>query len=241
MEKQYKHLFSNILTNSLSIVLFNPWDKALFLAITNHRPLLTKQNWQRPYQGLNNTILTKTFSGGFYFFFADYYKEKTNNTFLTGVLTGASNAIITNPFSYVRYQSWGHEDKEFNQIFKSMIKKRQFTQMFRGCGTRMSRDITFSTIFINYRDETFFMDFCFATLGTIMSSPFNYLSNKKYARNPNETPIKNIDIVRNLYEETGNNPLKIFRRLQIGWGVLRISLGITFSAQIYDKIKKIID
>ena len=47
--------------------LFNPYDRALYLSVTNHRPFLHVSNWQSPYSGFLQSLGGRALAGGLYF------------------------------------------------------------------------------------------------------------------------------------------------------------------------------
>ena len=98
----------------LQAAVFNPWDRALYLSVLTHRKFLHRENFREPMRGVLQTIVQKAISGGLYFpleeIFSSYireyldtnYKSKYTSIFLGGMLAGAVNGILLNPFSRIK-------------------------------------------------------------------------------------------------------------------------------------------
>ena len=72
------NIFDTIKYNSLEllgggisglIVAFslNPWDKALYISVTQHRQFLDLRNFKHPFQGVTQSLFQRTISHGLYF------------------------------------------------------------------------------------------------------------------------------------------------------------------------------
>ncbi|PFH32901.1 carrier superfamily protein [Besnoitia besnoiti] len=60
-------LTCGLLTGALSSSLFTPFDRALYLSVTARRPLFDRRNWERPFQGLLNTFVSRAVNTGLYY------------------------------------------------------------------------------------------------------------------------------------------------------------------------------
>jgi hypothetical protein len=47
--------------------IFNPYDRALYLSVKEHRAFLHIENWKSPYSGFFQSIGSRAVSGGIYF------------------------------------------------------------------------------------------------------------------------------------------------------------------------------
>mmetsp|Transcript_6579 Transcript_6579/g.13329 ORF Transcript_6579/g.13329 Transcript_6579/m.13329 type:complete len:302 (-) Transcript_6579:355-1260(-) len=89
---------------------------------------------------------------------------------------------------------------------------------------------------------SFFSNVIAAAVATLISSPFNYARNLQYAHDLSRGHLSTTAVFRNLWREAQENKLNtqesrasfLARRLTIGWGTLRVSVGIAFSSQIYN-------
>jgi len=101
-------LMCGLASGTLTTILFNPYDRALFLSVRDHRPFLSRQNFLTPYQGLWQSIGIRAISGGLWFplehFFKAYFKD--NLSFLAGSAAGICSSAILNPMTAIKYQTW---------------------------------------------------------------------------------------------------------------------------------------
>ena len=70
-ERSGTRVSSNVVAGTavgvLQSVLFNPWDRALYLSVKEKRPFLLRENFRNPYQGWLQSAVHRTVSGGLYF------------------------------------------------------------------------------------------------------------------------------------------------------------------------------
>ena len=114
----------------LQAAAFNPWDRALYLSVLTHRKFLHRENFREPMRGVLQTIVQKAISGGLYFPLEEIFsshiheyldtnypiplvngsssKAKYTSIFLGGMLAGAVNGILLNPFSRIKVSHHMH-------------------------------------------------------------------------------------------------------------------------------------
>ena len=85
---------------------------------------------------------------------------------------------------------------------------------------------------------SFFANMVAGGCGTILSSPLNYARNLRYghnvARMANSLPEIFGDLKRDVIQyREGNRIIFLLGRLAIGWGTMRVALGMAFSSQLY--------
>ena len=118
------------------IGIFNPWDRALYLSVSNNRPFLHRLNFVSPMHGVFQTIFQRGISAGLYFpleeIFISYLKESfqspkstpgSNETWLllcAGLMAGAGNGFIMNPISSIKYHYWATSGGE---VYNSSVKR----------------------------------------------------------------------------------------------------------------------
>jgi hypothetical protein len=94
-------------------ILFNPWDKALYLSVKHVRPFIAWSNFEKPFAGLAQTVIQRTISSGLYFpmeeIFSHLLQAREQNssvkpwaTLLAGTLAGMVNGVIMNPFTRIK-------------------------------------------------------------------------------------------------------------------------------------------
>ena len=97
---------------------------------------------------------------------------------------------------------------------------------------------------------TFVSSLIAGALGTIASSPFNFVRNIKYGWPPNATPPPAAAILSQLREEAiakrqeeGLRSALSFvqERLRIGWGTARVAVGMAIGYEIYEVTKAALD
>jgi hypothetical protein len=98
----------------------------------------------------------------------------------------------------------------------------------------------------------FFCDFCGAAVATVLSGPFNFVRNMKYATPNNEKPPTQREVFRQLWKEAKEYGTKMKmnkglgiasymqQRFRIGWGTARVGVGMGIGQWIFDYVKKMI-
>lgn len=140
-------------------VIFNPWDRALYLSVKNDRNFLHALNFEKPMTGVFQTAIHRAISSGLYFPLEDIFSsqisksfEKEKNTspsvraLFSGMLAGAVNGFILNPASRIKYYYWGKVDCGRESFFDTafeMYRKAGFRPFFIGATATITRDIVF--------------------------------------------------------------------------------------------------
>jgi hypothetical protein len=63
----YSSFICGIAAGVIQAGIFNPYDRALYLSVKDHRPFLRIENWKSPYSGFFQSIGSRALSGGLYF------------------------------------------------------------------------------------------------------------------------------------------------------------------------------
>jgi hypothetical protein len=101
--------------------------------------------------------------------------------------------------------------------------------------------------FTHNKDKLFMLDVPFATLATIASSPYNYIRVMKYKTECN-VHVSSFEILKDLIQivkkECPNNLFKqliytFHNKFNVGWGSVRVGLGMALSRQLHEYFKKI--
>lgn len=186
--------------------LFNPFDRALYLSVKNHRKFLTPENFQSPYQGFFQSVGHRALSGGLYYpleqFFitllpADAVMDTSSSgafyNFLAGTAAGSVNAIVCNPVSAVKYKTWGRDvNRGMVQESLEMLRKGGIRPFCNGLVPTVIRDLMFGGTYtllrfeLQYRlqlgtDYQWVSNFVAAALATVVSGPLNLARNVQYA------------------------------------------------------------
>jgi hypothetical protein len=119
LKRRTKQLNCGLISGLLQAAVFNPWDRALYLSVMYQRPFLHKENFLHPMRGVMQTIVQRAISGGLYFPLEEIFEENINRYildnyepnatqlpryvhFIAGIMAGATNGIIINPFTSVK-------------------------------------------------------------------------------------------------------------------------------------------
>lgn len=152
-----------ILGGVVQAVVFNFFDRALYLSMKNSTPFLDRNNFREPMAGVLQTISQRALSSGLYFpledIFSSYFatimpvddrRFHPLKSFLSGTFAGAANGILLNPLTSVKYKYWGEEvcgKENFRTTAASMFKKGGLRPFCVGASATVARDTVFGGIF----------------------------------------------------------------------------------------------
>lgn len=260
--------------------IFNPFDRALYLSITNNVSFLRRENFRKPYTGFFQSVGHRAVSSGLYYPLENIFcslllssrchpdacDEETNlnsgiihlhpafGNFLAGTFAGTANALIVNPITAIKYKSWGRE------VNRGMVTEA--TEMFRKGGLRpfgngllptVLRDLCFGGTYTFLRLELQFLfqipaeqqwiaNMSAAAMATIVSAPFNLVRNVQYATRSREKADTISTVLRDFMTETHRQQSAwkrtrfVQNRLRIGWGTVRVAIGMAFGHFVYDNL-----
>ena len=178
--------------------------------------------------------------------------------FYAGSFAGSVNGLVMNPVTRVKYQYWsaaGKGGRDFRNFFTTamyMFRTGGLRPFFLGSAATIGRDLIFGSIFsslrfiLNKKTEQQYSLTCnlvSGCLATLLSSPLNYVRNVHYASSPNQSRVAGVVIIRNLLLETSKQDSVyqglsfLQQRLRIGWGTLRVGVGMAVGARIYEICK----
>mmetsp|Transcript_9377 Transcript_9377/g.15295 ORF Transcript_9377/g.15295 Transcript_9377/m.15295 type:complete len:278 (+) Transcript_9377:418-1251(+) len=182
--------------------------------------------------------------------------------FVAGTLTGSIIAIAANPLSTVTYQSWGNHHKgNVLQVAHKMWKQAGLTSFKNGLGITLCRDFFWGGVYSCVRHEipklfvaegdkndgvSFVSNVFAAGLATTITAPLNYLRNLEYGQSLDGAKrLDKLEALKELWSDArvvhaknGTNRLNyLASRMTIGWGTLRVSLGLAFSCQVYEFLR----
>jgi hypothetical protein len=170
-QDKIKNVRSAILLNCgfmsgiLQAVLFNPWDRALYLSVKHNKPFLHASNFVQPMQGVTQTIFQRAISAGLYFpleeIFLRHFDNALNPTeenrpcvvFISGILAGATNGMFMNPLSAIKYHMWGQvttgsaATASFYTAARQMFNKGGIRPFMAGSVATILRDVKFGGVY----------------------------------------------------------------------------------------------
>lgn len=234
------YLIAGLGAGLIHAVLYNPYDRALYLSIKHSIKFLDRRNWSHPFQGLNSSLFHRTMSGGLYFSVQSIISRYTNNSLYIGLTGGVINAMILNPIAVIKYNCWSMKNFTFKQSILDLYKNNGLKVFSKGMTSTMIRDIVFCCVYEVYRnkkskniiDEIYNLGV--GITATALASPFNHVRNIKYAT-PSNIRCKTDVVI--LYELMKN---RNFRDLRLGWGTFRCGLGMMTGQFLYNHILKTI-
>jgi hypothetical protein len=111
---QIRHFSCGLVSGLIQAIVFNPWDRALYLSVKESRIFCTMENFRHPFSGLLQTIFQRAISAGLYFpleqSFMEYLSEKYSNknislhwiALASGTCAGAINGLALNPLAAIK-------------------------------------------------------------------------------------------------------------------------------------------
>jgi hypothetical protein len=139
----------------------------------NNRPFLVMDNFRAPFQGLSQTLLHRTVSGGLYFVLQDWTYDMLSSTWqasrtdtrviaLAGLLAGALNGAILNSIASVKYQGWATAPKADQFAFvttaRRMYSSGGLEPFIKGTRATVARDAVFGVVYEVLRHSPVLMD-----------------------------------------------------------------------------------
>ena len=246
---------------------FNPYDRALYLAVKENRSFLSLQNWKAPYSGFFQSIGGRALSSGLYFplehYFLHFIRPRADDDttsssysqqhFIAGTAAGAANAIVLNPLSAIKYKTWGREVSQgmWAEASRMLNKAGGLRPFWNGLLPTLYRDVVFGGCYTYLRFrfqslghlEQWQANCLAAALATIASGTFNYLRNIQYGTKSRERALSTWMILNDLRWETAQQETAqrkahfLMTRLRIGWGTARVALGMSLGHTVYDVLQ----
>jgi len=224
--------------------LFNPYDRAMYRSIVEKKPFLDGSNWRgNPFAGVSPSFIQRSVSAGLYFPLEDFFRRTVSTNYaVDGILVGIIGGVFTTPFNSVKYAMWSSASTSMSCTARDLYASGGAARLMRGAVPTLYRDMSFGVVFSVLRhkgDNGFVNNVLAAFIATAISSPFNYARMKVYG---SHTPIPTSIILSGLGREIhSHHPSSLFeqakftfRTLNIGWGALRVGLGMGVGSQIYN-------
>ena len=159
---------ASLTTGIVQSVTFNPWDRALYLAVKDRRPFLSKANFTNPYQGFGQAAVHRIVSGGLYFFLQAQTDEVLLDQVLgltpeqrrgrraalvVGCVAGSLNGLLINQLASVKYHTWHSEGASFWKTAKQMWAEGGLHSFVKGSVATSNRDMVFGILYELIRVE----------------------------------------------------------------------------------------
>lgn len=225
------------------------------LQVYHKRPFLTKENFRSPYQGFLQVVWIRAISGGLFYpledFFIRHLDAHQTAPLAAGSLAGIFSSGILNPLQAVKYRTWGKQDpKAVWHEAARMWRNGGWAPFMNGLWPRVARDTLFGATYTSLRfrwaDDapegyTMITNTAAAAAATLVSGPLNYVQNIQYGTSSRETQLTIRQALRALVQEAAGQPTLhtkvelIQDRLRIGWGTVRVAVGMAFGNLLYDR------
>ena len=216
--------------------LLNPYDRALFLSVSEKRPFLDPRNWKQPYHGLAQSIVGRAVSNGLWFPLERITSRLISrhadlspglSAVLAGQAAGAANAIFMSPLHVVKYRTWGRPDAErgFGRTAAEIVRRSGAGGLYRGLPATLLRDVLFGGCFGFVRHDlrakaernpalsaapsgapAFASDVLAAATASVVSAPFNYARNVQFAASLSAAPPSTWAAIGGLLREAREQP-----------------------------------
>jgi Mitochondrial carrier protein len=221
-----KSIGCGLVAGVMQAALFSPYDRALYLSMTNQTPFLTMQNFRNPFVGLSQSIGGRALSGGLYFPLEQFFFQRFNHTnsaetrdnsmllcFASGTAAGAVNAMILNPLSAIKYKTWSRlYNRGMLQEAFSMLRQGGRSVFYRGLTSTLLRDVSFGGCYTCIRlqlqwawslphEHQWAANLFAASLATIVSGPFNLARNVQYATKSSQIAPTTLQVLKELSQD----------------------------------------
>jgi len=154
------NLISGTSAGAANAALLNPWDRALYLAVKNHRSFFRWDNFKHPYHGFMHAGVQRIINGGFYFMFQGEIRDKfaprlqenfgwdeTQIQFAIGLGAGMINGVCNSPPTLIKYKRWGKDGATFMGTTKKLWCAGGLKIFFEGTPDMLLRDMTFGVVY----------------------------------------------------------------------------------------------
>lgn len=240
----------------------NPYDQALYLSILHKRPFLLKENWLHPWEGFRQAVVVRTLSGGLFFPLFDVWHgmvapvvSREHGSSLghiaAGQLTGATTALLMNPLNSVKHRMWGQSGESMRSIASQMWRERGAAAFTNGMRSTVIRDSVFGATYAGVRgfiaaggQPSLAVNVGAASAAAALSSPLNYARNMQFGVADGQAPptmgqalrALNADVAARRKSTASWSRAATYAqmRLGLGWGTLRVGLGMGLGQQLYD-------
>ena len=240
----FKIILAGLSTGLISTAVFNPFDRALYLMVSQKKSLFDKSLWKHPYNGVSQAIYGRIISYGINFTFYDIFKQKLQmNSFTAGLLTGTFVGFMANPVSVVKMHNWNKRlsNHSFLKLSKDLSSMYGKTVFLRGLHLTILRDSIFSLIYYSNQTDNAYNNIAFGTLATVSASPINYVRNCVFFDFNRKQKVIIKETLKTMKTDivTGRYYDLVFSKFNCGWGTLRVGIGMAFSKWMYDNMVRI--
>ena len=172
VNNKQRKLIAGAMSGLVQSLLFNPWDRALYLSVKNDHRFLAPANWRTPFAGCTQSLTHRAFSSGMYWPLVDTFLPVATRltspggsqpegegegrprlaALLAGNAAGAVNGLALNWLSAAKYRMWGqHEPLTFAPTVRAMWREGGCRPFLVGIVPTVLRDAVFGGAFMVVR------------------------------------------------------------------------------------------
>lgn len=170
---------------------------------------------------------------------------------MAGTAAGMCNGLLLNPISAVKYKTWGRDVNRgmWNEVC-SMFQQGGMRPFVNGLAPTILRDVAFGGVYTFLRLEAqsqglplhyqWIGNMVSAAIAAVISGPFNLARNEQYATRSGAKAPTIANVLLALLQEVKQLPTTYDRwhllqsRLRIGYGTIRVAIGMAFGHYVYD-------
>ena len=175
---------------------------------------------------------------------------------MVGLCAGSINGILLSPLAVIKYHGWGTDaNASFFSAARDILAKGGLRVLFKGVAVSILRDSTFGVVYEVTRNrlrqysatlrtpdvpQIFAANVLAGMCACVVASPLNYVRNIIYATPPESSPPGIVHSLRMLAAEARASEApwrRVESRLFLGWGTLRVALGMGIGQLIYEQVK----
>lgn len=209
-----------LFSGAMLAVIFNPFDRALFLRVHHRRNFFDTANWRSPFQGFANAAVYRTVCSASYLVWQDASRKELGNiapgmleehrvltNLLIGSCAGAINGVALNPLQMAKYRMWSDNGGSFGLVVRQMWASGGVGLFYRGVGVSVGRDAAFGVVYEVLRharlphgqatpapsrdaSTQFMCNVSAACVASCLSSPLNYCRNVIYGAPTGGCPLR---------------------------------------------------
>jgi hypothetical protein len=232
---EQKPLWAALGTGIITSTVFNPFDHALFLSMTQNKKFWLKENFVHPFKGYHQSIFHRVLSSGTYFLFQNEIQSHFALTPVkSGACVGALNAVVGHLLSSVKLTMWargGNKHTFLSTVRYMLHTPESYRMFFRAMHFTMIRDVKFAMMYETgrqWKHNDFMWNFLFAGSAAVLVSPWNYVKVKRFSCE---------DSTMNIFKELIQGP-KMFQKLQPVVGFFRAGAGMALGQWVFDFLMK---
>jgi hypothetical protein len=230
-----------MLSGAVLAVLFNPYDRALYLRVHHSRSFFHRENWRTPFQGFTNAAVYRTICSGSYLMWQDTGRFALDHTApgvleekpalcgaAVGLFAGTVNGLLLNHPQLIKYRMWTDGSGTFMSVTLHILRTSGVRLLLRGVRVSVARDAVFGVVYEVLRggssggastennassgaSSPFLRNVGAASAASCCSAPLNYCRNIAYGAPFLSSPLGVSQLLRLLWIQCKHQPTSLGR------------------------------